>query len=336
MVTGATSGIGEACALRFAKEGYDVIITGRRDHLLQALAERIEALGVRAKTLCFDVRNQQQVFDVCGSLEADWAEIDVLINNAGLALGLDPLQGGDLDDWNTMIDTNIKGLLYVSRALVPGMVERNRGEIINIGSVAGDAAYANGNVYCGTKAAVKMITDGLRIDTAHTRIRVTNIKPGLVETHFSNVRFHGDDERANSVYQGIKPLTGEDIADVAYYAPARRPMSRLPRCSSWPPTRPAVPSSSATPNDDGGGISRSRPGGHSPSQGPGRSAAHRRGDGQDLPRLAQRQRARGGHALQHARGSGRDGAGDPVAACGVGKQQDTFCYSSFASKLHTP
>ena len=218
MVTGATSGIGEACALRFAKEGYDVIITGRRDHLLQALAKRIEALGVRAKTLCFDVRDQQQVFDVCGSLEADWAEMDVLINNAGLALGLDPLQGGDLDDWNTMIDTNIKGLLYVSRALVPGMVERNRGEIINIGSVAGDAAYANGNVYCGTKAAVKMITDGLRIDTAHTRIRVTNIKPGLVETHFSNVRFHGDDERANSVYKGIKPLTGEDIADVAYYA----------------------------------------------------------------------------------------------------------------------
>lgn len=208
MVTGATSGIGEACALRFAKEGYDVIITGRRDHLLQALAERIEALGVRAKTLCFDVRDQQQVFDVCGSLEADWAEIDVLINNAGLALGLDPLQGGDLDDWNTMIDTNIKGLLYVSRALVPGMVERNRGEIINIGSVAGDAAYANGNVYCGTKAAVKMITDGLRIDTAHTRIRVTNIKPGLVETHFSNVRFHGDDERANSVYQGHQAAHG--------------------------------------------------------------------------------------------------------------------------------
>ena len=199
-------------------ESYDVIITGRRDHLLQALAKRIEALGVRAKTLCFDVRDQQQVFDVCGSLEADWAEIDVLINNAGLALGLDPLQGGDLDDWNTMIDTNIKGLLYVSRALVPGMVERNRGEIINIGSVAGDAAYANGNVYCGTKAAVKMITDGLRIDTAHTRIRVTNIKPGLVETHFSNVRFHGDNTRAENVYKGIVPLTGADIADVAFYA----------------------------------------------------------------------------------------------------------------------
>ena len=315
MVTGATSGIGEACALRFAKEGYDVIITGRRDHLLQALAERIEALGVRAKTLCFDVRDQQQVFDVCGSLEADWAEIDVLINNAGLALGLDPLQGGDLDDWNTMIDTNIKGLLYVSRALVPGMVERNRGEIINIGSVAGDAAYANGNVYCGTKAAVKMITDGLRIDTAHTRIRVTNIKPGLVETHFSNVRFHGDDERPTVSIRASSRSRARTSPTWPTMRPARRPMSRSPRCSSWPPTRPAVPSSSATPNDDGGGISAGRPPGHSPGQGQGRSAAHRRGNGQDLPRLAQRRGPGGGHAFQHARGSGRDGAGDPVAAC---------------------
>ena len=218
MVTGATSGIGEACALRFAKEGYDVIITGRREALLNTLAQRIETMGVRTKKLCFDVRNQQQTFDACGSLEAEWADIDVLINNAGLALGLDPLQSGDPEDWNTMIDTNIKGLLYVSRAIVPGMVERNHGEIINIGSVAGDAAYANGNVYCGTKDAVKAITDGLRIDTADTRIRVTNIKPGLVETHFSNVRFHGDDARADSVYKGIQPLTGDDIADVAYYA----------------------------------------------------------------------------------------------------------------------
>lgn len=218
MVTGATSGIGEACALRFAQGGYDVIITGRREELLNRLAKRIEELGVRAKTLCFDVRNQQQVFDVCGSLDTDWANIDVLINNAGLALGLDPLQSGDLDDWNTMVDTNIKGLLYVTRALVPGMVKRNRGHVINIGSVAGDAAYANGNVYCGTKAAVKAITDGLRIDVADTRIRVTNVKPGLVETNFSNVRFHGDNERADNVYKGIKPLTGEDIADVAYYA----------------------------------------------------------------------------------------------------------------------
>lgn len=218
MVTGATSGIGEACALRFAQGGYDVIITGRRGGLLNELSKRIEQLGARALPLCFDVRDQQKVFDICGSLPADWAAIDVLINNAGLALGLDPLQEGDLDDWTTMIDTNIKGLLYVSRAIVPGMVKRNQGHVINIGSVAGDAAYANGNVYCGTKAAVKAITDGLRIDTADTRIRVTNVKPGLVETHFSNVRFHGDDARADSVYKGIKPLTGADIADVAFYA----------------------------------------------------------------------------------------------------------------------
>lgn len=218
MVTGATSGIGEACALRFAQGGYDVIITGRRGGLLNELSKRIEQLGARALPLCFDVRDQQKVFDICGSLPADWAAIDVLINNAGLALGLDPLQEGDLDDWTTMIDTNIKGLLYVSRAIVPGMVKRNQGHVINIGSVAGDAAYANGNVYCGTKAAVKAITDGLRIDTADTRIRVTNVKPGLVETHFSNVRFHGDDAQADSVYKGIKPLTGADIADVAFYA----------------------------------------------------------------------------------------------------------------------
>ena len=218
MVTGATSGIGEACALRFAKEGYDVIITGRRDHLLQALAKRIEALGVRAKTLCFDVRDQQQVFDVCGSLEADWAEIDVLINNAGLALGLDKEYEGDPEDWNTMIDTNIKGLLTMTRLIVPGMVKRNEGHVINVGSVAGDAAYAKGNVYCGTKAAVKAITDGLRIDVAETAVRVTNLKPGLVETNFSNVRFHGDNERAENVYKGITPLTGADIADVAFYA----------------------------------------------------------------------------------------------------------------------
>lgn len=217
-ITGATSGIGEACARKFAQGGYNLIITARRAEKLAEIKAQLEAEGAKVKTLTFDVRDAQAAQAAVESLDEEWQKIDVLINNAGLALGLDPLQGGDLDDWNTMIDTNIKGLLYVSRALVPGMVERNRGEIINIGSVAGDAAYANGNVYCGTKAAVKMITDGLRIDTAHTRIRVTNIKPGLVETHFSNVRFHGDDERANNVYKGIKPLTGEDIADVAYYA----------------------------------------------------------------------------------------------------------------------
>ncbi len=217
MVTGATSGIGEACALRFAKGGYDVIITGRRQELLDKLAARLEELDSRVKVLCFDVRDQRQVDEACKGL-GEWADIDVLVNNAGLALGLDPLHEGSLDDWETMIDTNVKGLLYVSRALVPEMVKRNKGHIINIGSVAGDAAYANGGVYCATKAAVKTITDGLRIDVADTCLRVTNVKPGLVETNFSNVRFHGDTARAEKVYQGIKPLTGDDIADVAFYA----------------------------------------------------------------------------------------------------------------------
>ena len=152
------------------------------------------------------------------SIPEGWTDIDVLINNAGLALGLEPEYEGDMDDWETMIDTNIKGLLTMTRLIVPGMVERNRGHVINIGSVAGDAAYAGGNVYCATKSAVKAITDGLRIDVAHTAVRVTNLKPGLVETRFSNVRFHGDDARADNVYKGITPLTGTDIADVAFYA----------------------------------------------------------------------------------------------------------------------
>ena len=180
LITGATSGIGEACARKFAEGGYRLIITGR---------------------------NEQKL-----------THIDVLINNAGLALGLEPEYEGDMDDWETMIDTNIKGLLTMTRLIVPGMVERNRGHVINIGSVAGDAAYAGGNVYCATKSAVKAITDGLRIDVAHTAVRVTNLKPGLVETRFSNVRFHGDDARADNVYKGITPLTGTDIADVAFYA----------------------------------------------------------------------------------------------------------------------
>ena len=170
------------------------------------------------KTLTLDVRNAEAAETSVDSLEPEWRKIDVLINNAGLALGLDKEYEGDPDDWNTMIDTNIKGLLTMTRLIVPGMVERNEGHVINIGSVAGDAAYAKGNVYCATKAAVKTITDGLRIDLAETAVRVTNLKPGLVETNFSNVRFHGDNQRADNVYKGITPLTGADIADVAFYA----------------------------------------------------------------------------------------------------------------------
>ncbi len=218
LITGASSGIGEACARKFAEGGYDLILTARRAEKLAELKAELEAEGTKVKTLTFDVRNAEAAETAVDSLEPEWRKIDVLINNAGLALGLDKEYDGDPDDWNTMIDTNIKGLLTMTRLIVPGMVERNEGHVINIGSVAGDAAYAKGNVYCATKAAVKSITDGLRIDLAETAVRVTNLKPGLVETNFSNVRFHGDNQRADNVYKGITPLTGADIADVAFYA----------------------------------------------------------------------------------------------------------------------
>ena len=218
LITGATSGIGEACARKFAQVGYDVIITGRRAQLLANLKKELEAEGVRVLALAFDVRNRNAATAAINSLPLEWQQIDVLINNAGLALGLEPEYEGSFEDWETMIDTNIKGLLTMTRLVVPRMVKRDSGHVINIGSVAGDAAYAGGNVYCGTKAAVKTITDGLRIDLAHTSVRVTNVKPGLVETHFSNVRFHGNDSRAEKVYEGVKPLTGADIAEVVFYA----------------------------------------------------------------------------------------------------------------------
>lgn len=218
LITGATSGIGEACARKFACGGYDLILTGRNVDKLKAVETAARGLGADVVTLVFDVRDRKAATAAVNSLTGKWAEVDVLINNAGLALGLEKEYEGDMDDWETMIDTNIKGLLTMTRLIVPGMVERNCGHVINIGSVAGDAAYAGGNVYCATKAAVKAITDGLRIDVAHTAVRVTNVKPGLVETNFSVVRFHGDNERADNVYKGIQPLTGDDIADVALYA----------------------------------------------------------------------------------------------------------------------
>lgn len=218
LITGASSGIGEACARKFAEGGYDLILTARSAEKLAELKAELEAEGTKVKTLTFDVRDAEAAETAVDSLEPEWRKINVLINNAGLALGLDKEYEGDPDDWNTMIDTNIKGLLTMTRLIVPGMVERNEGHVINIGSVAGDAAYAKGNVYCATKAAVKTITDGLRIDLAETAVRVTNLKPGLVETNFSNVRFHGDNQRADNVYKGITPLTGADIADVAFYA----------------------------------------------------------------------------------------------------------------------
>lgn len=215
LVTGATSGIGEACARRLLAAGYRVILTGRNEAKLDKLNEEY---GENVLPLVFDIRRRQSVEEAVASLPGGWTEIDVLVNNAGLALGLEPEYEGDCQDWDTMIDTNIKGLLYMTRAVVPGMVARGKGHVVNIGSVAGDAAYANGNVYCGTKAAVKAITDGLRIDIAETPLRVTLLKPGLVETNFSDVRFHGDSDRAAGVYKGIEPLIGDDIADAMLYA----------------------------------------------------------------------------------------------------------------------
>ena len=218
LITGATSGIGLACARKFSQNGDRLILTGRNEQRLNEICKELREKGTEVLTLVFDVRNRKIAEKLMAELPEEWKKIDVLVNNAGLALGLDPEYEGNLDEWETMIDTNIKGLLTMTRLVVPGMVERNSGHIINIGSVAGDAAYAGGNVYCATKAAVKALTDGLRIDVADTAIRVTNLKPGLVETNFSNVRFRGDNERADSLYRGIKPLVGDDIADVAVYA----------------------------------------------------------------------------------------------------------------------
>ena len=218
LITGATSGIGLGCARKFAQNGDRLILTGRNEQRLNEICKELTEKGTEVLTLAFDVRNREVAEKLMAELPEEWKKIDVLVNNAGLALGLDPEYEGNLDEWETMIDTNIKGLLTMTRLVVPGMVERNSGHIINIGSVAGDAAYAGGNVYCATKAAVKALTDGLRIDVINTAIRVTNLKPGLVETNFSNVRFRGDNERADSLYRGIKPLVGDDIADVAVYA----------------------------------------------------------------------------------------------------------------------
>ena len=217
-ITGATSGIGLGCARKFAANGDKLILTGRNATRLSEISGELKAQGTEVVTLKFDVRDREAAQKALDSLPAEFSKIDVLVNNAGLALGLEPEYEGDFNDWDGMIDTNIKGLLTMTRLIVPGMIERNSGHIINIGSVAGDAAYAGGNVYCATKAAVKALSDGLRIDVASTAVRVTNLKPGLVETNFSNVRFHGDTDRAAKLYQGIKPLTGDDIADVAVYA----------------------------------------------------------------------------------------------------------------------
>ncbi|MFA8449690.1 MAG: SDR family oxidoreductase [Bacteroidales bacterium] len=212
LITGATSGIGTACTEIFANSKNRLILTGRRKDRLEKIKKDLEAKDIPCKTLCFDIQNKEEVFSAIDQLPDNWKEIDILVNNAGLSLGLDPIQNGDISDWETMIDTNVKGLLYISRKISPLMIERKQGHIINIGSIAGKEVYPNGNVYCATKHAVDAITKALRADLLPYGIRVTQIAPGAVETEFSIVRFHGDKNRADQVYNGFTPLTGKDIA----------------------------------------------------------------------------------------------------------------------------
>lgn len=217
-ITGATSGIGQACARKFATMGCRLILNGRNLVKLSALEQELIASGVEVLVLAFDVRDREAMRMAVETLPEEWHNIDVLINNAGLVIGMDKEYEGSLEEWDIVIDTNIKALLAMTRLIVPGMVKRGCGHVINIGSIAGDATYAGGSVYCATKAAVKALSDGLRIDLVDTPLRVTNIKPGMVETNFSVVRFRGDKQKADAVYEGIRPLTGDDIADVVYYA----------------------------------------------------------------------------------------------------------------------
>jgi 3-hydroxy acid dehydrogenase / malonic semialdehyde reductase len=218
-ISGAGSGIGKACAEKFAENGAKLILCSRNiDKLIKVAGEINKKYDTDILTYQLDVRDREKVKTVIDELPKSWRKIDVLVNNAGGALGMEKFQAGSIDDWDEMIDSNVKGLLYLSRNIVPLMIRNKKGHVINIGSIAGVAAYPNGAVYCGVKAAVKLISDGLRIDTVDTPIRVTNIQPGLVETNFSVVRFHGDEERANKVYQGIKALRAEDIADIVYFS----------------------------------------------------------------------------------------------------------------------
>ena len=219
LITGASSGIGEGCARKFASQGARIILNSRSTEKLESLAQDLkEKYNADCYVMPFDVCDRDSAAAALKALPEEWQSIDVLINNAGLAIGVDKEHEGNPDEWDVMIDTNIKALLLMTRLVVPGMVERGRGHIINIGSIAGDAAYPGGSVYCATKAAVKALSDGLRIDLVDTPLRVTNIKPGLVETNFSVVRFRGDKEKADNVYRGIKPLNGDDIAEVVYFA----------------------------------------------------------------------------------------------------------------------
>jgi NADP-dependent 3-hydroxy acid dehydrogenase YdfG len=222
LITGATSGIGKSTAEIFAKNGYDLIITGRRQERLSEFKKHLESTyKIKVHSLCFDIRKLSEVEKAIGELPTDFKKIDVLVNNAGLAAGLSAIQDGNTDHWERMIDTNIKGLLYITRSVSKLMIEQRKGHIINVGSIAGKETYANGNVYCGTKHAVDALNKGMRIDLLPHNIKVSAINPGMVETEFSVVRFDGDENRAKKVYEGFQPLTPDDIAETIYWMASR-------------------------------------------------------------------------------------------------------------------
>ncbi len=240
LITGATSGFGAACARSFAEQGANLILVGRRADRLHALHKQLSGQAA-VHVIVLDVRDRRAVTEALASLPAPFSSVDLLINNAGLALGLEPAHRASLDEWETMIDTNVKGLTYCTRALLPGMVARNRGHIVNLGSVAGNYPYPGGNVYGATKAFVRQFSHNLRADLLGTRIRVTNIEPGLADTEFSVVRFKGDAERATEVYRGTEPLTADDIAEIICWVVALPPhvnvnsLEVMPTCQSWAP-----------------------------------------------------------------------------------------------------
>ncbi len=238
-ITGATSGFGRACAELFAEKGWDLVLSGRREERLQELQEQFSNVAVH--TAVCDVRKREQVEAMIKNLPESHSDIDLLVNNAGLALGLNPAQAADIEDWEVMVDTNIKGLMYVTRSLLPGMVSRKKGHIINMGSIAGSWPYPGGNTYGATKAFVEQFSNNLRADLHGTGIRVSNVEPGLSESEFSMVRFHGDKKKADAVYEGTEPLTPVDIAEIVYWL-ADRPthvninrLEVMPVCQSWSP-----------------------------------------------------------------------------------------------------
>jgi serine 3-dehydrogenase len=224
LITGASSGIGAATAHAFAREKCNLLLAARRRDRIDQLARHLaDKYAITAQAITLDVTKQKNVDAVLGSLSTTWEQIDILVNNAGLSRGLTKLQEGDIGDWEEMIDTNIKGLLYVTRSILPGMVKRKKGHIINIGSIAGHQLYPAGNVYCATKFAVRALSEGLRLDLLGTGVRVTSVDPGMVQTEFSQVRFHGDTERATAVYQGLQPLSADDVAEVILFCATRPP-----------------------------------------------------------------------------------------------------------------